>query len=197
VCADVFGCIAKDLFATTTVTSRSEKFEYFGCCNFDGFLGDGIVPSIDGCVVCCVGDGGYTAVDLAPLLDWAKDGVCGLDLGSCFHFLAALLVNVCDGYVFGDGVEVGLVGIDGDASCRVGEFYISKDKDLGFSSFLYFEVLAASVRKEECGNYEDGGKSQSASVVLGSVRIIVHVDEMFGCNGFLPLYWWVDVGPSL
>ena len=124
--ANVFGLVSKDVLAATIITGFSEHCDDFGCCDGDGFLGNGVVPSVDWSIFGRVVDGRDTAVHFAPELDWAKDLVICFDLCTSLHFLAALLVDVRNGNVMCEFVEVVLVGIDCGPSSHIKEFDVAE-----------------------------------------------------------------------
>lgn len=118
----------------------------------------------------------------------------GLDLGACLHLLAAFLLNVCDGYVFGHRLKVVLVWIDSVATGMVGKFDVAEEKNLGATALGYLEIFAAAVGKEKCSAHEDGCKSNAAVWFLGRRRL-VHVNEMLGRDCFLAFWWGVGELP--
>ena len=97
--ANVLGLVSENVVSTANIARGAQHDDNFVGGNGDGLLCVEVVPSVDWSVFGCVVDCRNSSVHFPPKLNGAEDWVIGLDLGTCFHFLAALLIDICDGNI--------------------------------------------------------------------------------------------------
>ena len=97
--ANVLGLVSENVVSTANIARGSQHDDHLIGCDGDGLLGIWVVPSVDWSIFGCVIDGRNSSVHFTPKLDGAEDWIVGLDLGTCFHLLAALLIDVRDGNI--------------------------------------------------------------------------------------------------